>query len=258
MVDEAAFHQPVFRQRQRPCLTYELRTHSTRRAMIQLNKGGLRFTRCRTAMPKPDATAAPAHDWLPASVRERSTHRKLAAGEALFRQGDRAAAIFAVEHGRVRLIRHTVDDREVALHTARRGELFAEAALFSDAYQCDAVATTNSAVRAYPKRELLTALRGDPALAEHFMAVLARQVHALRTRLEERNIRSARERVLHHLALTAGPDGRTVRIDGRLMDLAAEIGLSHEVLYRTLAALEKDGLISRTRSGIILRATPAV
>jgi len=60
--------------------------------------------------------------------------------------------------------------------------------------------------------------------------------------------------VLHYLALAAGADGRTVRVDGRLMDLAAEIGLTHEVLYRTLAALEKDGLITRTRSGIVLQS----
>jgi DNA-binding HxlR family transcriptional regulator len=49
-----------------------------------------------------------------------------------------------------------------------------------------------------------------------------------------------------------------VRVDGRLIDLAAEIGLSHEVLYRTLAALERDGLITRTRSCITLRSTKGV
>jgi hypothetical protein len=31
------------------------------------------------------------------------------------------------------------------------------------------------------------------------------------------------------------------------------MGISHEVLYRTLAALEKDGTITRTRSTITLR-----
>jgi CRP-like cAMP-binding protein len=85
------------------------------------------------------------------------------------------------------------------------------------------------------------------------MAVLARQIQALRTRLEERNIRSARERLLHHLALAAGPDGRTIPLDGTLMDLASEIGLTHEVVYRTLADLEREGAISRTRSAIVLR-----
>jgi CRP-like cAMP-binding protein len=186
-------------------------------------------------------------------VGQRSIVRELKAGESLFRQGGQAAAIFAVEQGRLRLIRHAVDHREVVLHMARPGELFAEAALFSDAYQCDAVASTAARVRAYPKRAILAAFRKDPALAERFMALLAHQVHTLRARLEERNIRSARERVVHHLARAATPNGRSMPLEGSLMDLATEIGLTHEALYRTLAALEKAGLIARTPSAIILK-----
>jgi hypothetical protein len=45
------------------------------------------------------------------------------------------------------------------------------------------------------KRGRLAAFRSDSALGERFMAVLAHQIRALRNRLEERNIRSARERV---------------------------------------------------------------
>jgi CRP-like cAMP-binding protein len=192
-------------------------------------------------------------DWLPPAVRERSTIRRLHADETLFRQGDKTCAVFEVEEGRMRLIRHTVHHHPVILHTARNGELFAEAALFARAYQCDAVAAVASRVRAHPKAALLAAFRGDPALGERFMALLAHQVHALRARLEERNIRSARERVLHHLAFAAGPDGRTARVDGTLMDLAAEIGLTHEALYRTLAELERDGFIVRGRASLALR-----
>jgi CRP-like cAMP-binding protein len=195
----------------------------------------------------------PSLDWFPDALRRRSKLRVLEAGEALFRQGDRAAAIFEVEQGRVRLVRHSIDSHAVPLHTARAGELFAEAALFADRYHCDAVAAIHSRVHAYPKRALLAAFRNDPALAERFMAVLARQIHALRARLEERNIRSARERVLNRLVLTATDHGRTATWDGTLMDLAAEMGLGHEVLYRTLAALQKDGTITRTRSTITLR-----
>jgi CRP/FNR family transcriptional regulator, dissimilatory nitrate respiration regulator len=194
-------------------------------------------------------------DWLPVPIRQHSTVRDLDAGESLFRQGNKASAIFEVERGRLRLIRNTIDSHPVVLHTARKGELCAEAALFAATYHCDAIAAIASRVRVYPKRELLAAFRGDPALGERFMAVLAHQIHALRARLEERNIRSARERVLHHLVLVAGKDGRTVHLDGTLMDLAVEMGLAHEVLYRTLATLEKSGAIVRTRSAIVLRKT---
>ena len=192
-------------------------------------------------------------DWLPVAIRQRSTTRDLDAGETLFRQGHKASAIFEVEQGRLRLIRHAIDSHPIVLHTAREGQLFAEAALFAAAYHCDAVAAIASRVRVYPKHELLTALRSDPAIAERFMAVLAHQIHALRARLEERNIRSARKRALHHVALAAGKDGRTMRLEGTLMNLAAELGLSHEVLYRTLADLEKAGAIARAGSAIILR-----
>src|SRR5260370_3399285 len=162
----------------------------------------------------------PSLDWLPTAIRKRSRVRELEAGEALFRQGDRTFAIFEVERGRARLIRNTVASHPVVLHTARRGELLAEAALFASAYQCDAVAAAASRVRAYPKRELLASFRADPALAERFMAVLAHQIHALRARLEERNIPSARERVLHHGALHAGADGRTMPGGWTLVELA--------------------------------------
>jgi CRP-like cAMP-binding protein len=202
----------------------------------------------------PNLAAASPLEWLPPALAARARRRALAAGEALFRQGDRALAIYAVESGRLRLVRHTVDDRLAVLHTARAGELFAEAALFASTYHCDAVAAAPAAVRIYPKRDLLAAFRADAVLAERFMAQLARQIHGLRARLEERNIRSARERVLHHLALAADRATRRVALDGTLVDLAAELGLSHEALYRTLAALEREGSIVRSREAITLAA----
>ena len=191
--------------------------------------------------------------WLPDQLRRFSKVRTLEVGEVLFRQGDRANAIFEVDQGRMRLIRHTFDNHPVTLHTARAGELFAEAALFADRYHCDAVAASASRLLVFPKRALLDAFRDDFALSERFMATLAHQIHVLRSRLEGRNIRSARERVLNYLVLAADAGSRTLKLDGTLMDLAAEIGLTPEALYRTLAALAKDGLITRTRSAITLR-----
>src|SRR6516225_11426815 len=55
---------------------------------------------------------------LPLSLEAGSVIRELGAGEALFEQGDRAAAIYKVESGRLRLVRRTVDDHLVILHTA--------------------------------------------------------------------------------------------------------------------------------------------
>lgn len=174
------------------------------------------------------------------------TIRRLAAGEALFHQGDPARAIFEVLSGRVLLVRHTVAGQRVLLHNARPGDLLAEGALFAEAYHCDAAAAVVSEVRVLPRPALLDALRQNPALALGLAGTLAHQVQALRGGLALRDLRPAGERVLAALALRAGPDGRSVRLPGTLMEFAAEIGLTHEALYRTLAALVREGRVERT------------
>ena len=83
------------------------------------------------------------------------------------------------------------------------------------------------------------------------MARLARQLQELRARMELRNIRSARDRVLQYLRLRAGIGGRSIALDGQLQDIAAEIGITREVLYRTLAALETEGHLTRTQPQVL-------
>ncbi|MGY4233572.1 CRP-like cAMP-binding protein [Bradyrhizobium sp. USDA 4449] len=191
-------------------------------------------------------------NWLPAAVRAAAIDRTLTAGEALFRQGGRTEGLLKVITGRIRLTRVDRSGREVVLHVAGPGETLAEASLFSAQYHCDAIASTNATVRVYPKREVLAAFEEDPKAAQAFSATLAHQVMNLRTRIEQRNIRSASERVRHFLALNADADGRTIQLRGTLKDLAAELGLTHEALYRTLSALEHSGEIKRKGSKITL------
>ena len=90
------------------------------------------------------------------------------------------------------------------------------------------------------------------------MAQLAHQLQALRARMELRNVRSARERVLQYLRLRIGSDDRSISVDGQLQDIAAEIGMTREVLYRALARLEAEGSIIRTDTTIVLKKSDCV
>src|SRR5947208_15878048 len=97
-------------------------------------------------------------DQLPKSLRARLRRRSLAPGAVLFRQGDRAVAVYVVEQGRLAMIRHTADGHRITLFTAGPGDSFAEAALLSEVYHCDAIAALKTRVVRIPKAELRTVI----------------------------------------------------------------------------------------------------
>src|SRR6266436_1136222 len=179
--------------------------------------------------------------------------RSLARNEALFRQGEKVTAIYFVETGRLRLERRTFDGSILVLGTTLSGNFFVEAALFADIFHFDAVATEPSRVCIYPKAAVLNALRADPANAMSFLSLVAHQVIELRQRLELMKVRSAKERVMLYFDSNAEADGRTVELRGQLQDIASDLGLTREALYRTLASLERAGAIERVGPRILLK-----
>jgi CRP-like cAMP-binding protein len=182
----------------------------------------------------------------------------LARNEVLFKQGDPVTAIYFLETGRLRLDRLTFDGRTLVLGTTSAGRFFVEAALFADIFHCDAVATEPSRVCIFPKPAVLEALRTNSSNAISFLKLLAHEVIEVRQRIEIMKVRSATERVLLYLDLNVGPDGRTVDLKGELQELAGELGLTREVLYRTLASLERAGAIKRAGARILLKRSLGV
>lgn len=193
-------------------------------------------------------------DRLPADLRAAVSYRDLAAGQMLYYRGDPANAIFAVERGRLRLFSYTSEGKQVPLYVVSPGECVSEAALFADAYCGDVVAEMPSRVAAFPKKPLLMAFQRDPAFAAEFMQKLTRRFNLLRVRLELRSLESARERILQYLLVTAPPGQTSVTLDRPLKSIADDLGLSHESFYRTLTALIKEGLITRTKAAICFGA----
>ncbi|MFC3229563.1 Crp/Fnr family transcriptional regulator [Marinibaculum pumilum] len=179
--------------------------------------------------------------------------RRHSAGATLFRAGTDSAGLYLLLSGRIRLLRPLADGSEVVVHRAAAVDTFAEAAVFSAVYHCDAVAVTEVEVRIVPAAAVRAALAEVPGFAARFAARLAGQVQDLRARAEILSMRGAAERAAAWLALQA--DGDTVALDRPVKEMATEIGLTHEALYRALAALERDGRIERLARGRFRLAT---
>jgi CRP-like cAMP-binding protein len=194
---------------------------------------------------------------LPGLVAALARRRALARGDVVFRAGAAARHVFFLLSGRVVLQRFGRGGEEVVIHVAHPGEFFAEASLHGERYHCTATAAAPGELAAIDATALRERLRTDAEFAMQWLAIVSRQLRAARARVERLALRSAAERV-RHLLFTEGrgdPPGYALR--GTTRELAAELGLTHEALYRTLAAMERDGTIERAPGWLRLVRSPA-
>lgn len=187
---------------------------------------------------------------IPAALRDAARLRALAAGETLFRQGERPKAMHCVLDGEVRLLRRSRDGGEVVLQRSRGG-FFAEASLESKAYHCDAEATAAGRLLCFPMKAFREALEGDAAFRSAWMALLAREVRRLRARCERLSLHGAEARIRHAIE-SEGTAGTLVLAQSRKA-WAAELGLTHEALYRALARLQAAGALAVDGPRLTLR-----
>lgn len=171
-------------------------------------------------------------------------------GDSIFRLGTPPAGIYFLLQGEVRLLRRSRTGGELILQRVRRG-FFAEASLDSGVYHCDALAVQPSEILRMPFGPVRQALDDDAAFRQAWISHLSRELRRSRTQGERLALKSAAERVLHYLE-REGADG-VVSLDMPRKAWAAELGLTHESLYRTLARLEAEGRV--TRRGPELRLT---
>lgn len=164
--------------------------------------------------------------------------------EVLFRAADEVRAIFHLKEGRMRLCRGVT-----VLHRVQAGALFAEESLFSPVYASDAVAETPCTVEAFPRALVMLHLAAHPQISLAFSAYLTRQVQTQHDQLEILRLKSAVERVEAYLT-RKGAAGALIRLDQPLVAVADEIGLTHEALYRALAALTREGRLIRPGRGL--------
>jgi len=180
---------------------------------------------------------------LPARLREQAVAMSAAPGESVFRRGARPARMFFVLEGEIRLARTSMSGGEIVLQRARTG-FVAEASLEAARYHCDALAARRSRLLAFPIAAFREALRRDEAFRTFWIGRLAREVHLLRSQCERLSLRRAAERIEHYIE-ALGEDGRVELPRGRKA-WAAELGLTHEALYRALADLKRSGRIAMT------------
>jgi CRP/FNR family transcriptional regulator, cyclic AMP receptor protein len=185
--------------------------------------------------------------------------RTIKAGAFVCGQELGSGHLFVVTKGCVRAVR-MINGRAVILRDVFAGDYIEEfSEVGTDAGAISIVAITDAVVARMPSKIFRQIIHQYPKVCDRVLSDFACRIRALNDRLSDQVRLNARERLcseLLRLSRQTAPDRIVVSPPPRHSDLAGRIGGSRETITKLLTALERDGLISRNRTAILLKDVP--
>lgn len=166
-------------------------------------------------------------------------------GSLLFQQGEPATAFFVVLDGWVKIYRITPDGNEAVVGVFRRGETFAEAAIFlGGRYPVSAEVVTNARLLSVDGETLRRRIREQPDLALSMLASSSYHLKALVEQIEQIKLLTAPQRLADFLVrLCPVREGEcTIELPYEKALIASRLGMKPESLSRALAKLRPLGV----------------
>lgn len=166
-------------------------------------------------------------------------------GTVLFQQGAPAESFFVILDGWVKVFRITPEGTEAVVGVFRRGETFAEAAIFlGGRYPVCAEVVTNSRLLAIDGESFRRRIRQEPDLALAMLASSSQHLKFLVEHIEQIKVLDAPQRVADFLLRLCGQrEGPcTVELPYEKSLIAKRLGMKPESLSRALAKLRPLGV----------------
>ncbi len=181
--------------------------------------------------------------------------RKVSAGEWVIDYQAEGVDVYFVFSGHARVVLMG-SGREMILHDIGEGEYFGQYSAIDGKPRSAAIVAVNDTVVARMSAALFwEAIHGHPGVREGVLKGLVADARALNERAAEQANFDARQRVCAELLRLSrnGHEGRVVVSPPPThAELAARISSHREAVTKILNALERDGLIAKSPSAIVL------
>ncbi|GAB4126149.1 MAG: fumarate/nitrate reduction transcriptional regulator Fnr [Sideroxydans sp.] len=179
-----------------------------------------------------------------------SHHKRLvAAGDYLYRSGDRFTSLHAIRSGSFKTRVLQDDGREQVTGFLMAGEIIGLDAISSDVHTCEALAMEDSEVCELPFARLEELGREIPSLQRHLHKVMSREIVRDQgimlllgsMRAEERLAAFLLNLSQRHAAHGGSPSHLQLRMSRR--DIGSYLGLKLETVSRAFSRLQEEGAI---------------
>lgn len=177
----------------------------------------------------------------------------------IFLEGEAPEALFIIRTGKVKVLRHSTDGKDVVLRVCGSGNLLGTVAVFDGGgYPGTAQVIENCVALVIARNDCLTLVNRFPVFALAVIADLgtrlrssAEQIRSLAVERVEQRI----ARVLLKLAESAGsdaPEGRIIEMPLTRQDVADMTGTTVETAIRVMSKFRRLELIRTRRGKVVL------
>ncbi|MCX7671328.1 MAG: Crp/Fnr family transcriptional regulator [Anaerolineae bacterium] len=193
------------------------------------------------------------------------SERQYKKDDYIFLEGEAPEALYVIRTGKVKVLRHSTDGKDVVLRVCGPGNLLGTVAVFDGGgYPGTAQVIEDCSVLAISRNDCLTLVNRYPVFALAVIADLgtrlrssAEQIRSLAVERVEQRI----ARVLLKLAESAGSDsaeGRVIEMPLTRQDVADMTGTTVETAIRVMSKFRRQELIKTRRGRVVLVDIPAL
>jgi CRP/FNR family transcriptional regulator len=202
-------------------------------------------------------------DWE--KVSDLFSERQYQKDDYIFLEGEAPEALFIIKTGKVKVLRHSTDGKDVVLRVCGPGQMLGTVAVFDGGgYPGTAQVIETCSVLIIARNDCLTLVNRYPIFALTVITDLgtrlrssAEQIRSLAVERVEQRI----ARVLLKLAETAGSDaaeGRVIEMPLTRQDVADMTGTTVETAIRVMSKFRRNELIRTRRGKVVLVSVAAL
>ena len=188
----------------------------------------------------------------------RCTWKRFDDGEVVIDYEDDSSDVYFILSGEVRILIRTASGKEVILAETKAGQYFGELAGIDGAKRtANVTALTRAELCIMPSTVFREILFVSPICCDKVLKLLTSRVRELDARLAEHSIFDLKHRLYSELLRLSSP--RTGHTGQRIVSpppfhhvMAARIGCRREQITRELTSMSAEGLLEKTRGGLVL------
>jgi len=196
-------------------------------------------------------------DWE--KVKHLFVEKRFGKDDYIFFEGDPFSWLGVVLEGRVKMIKHSENGKDVVLDLIAPGEMLGELAAFNgEPYPATAQAMEPTVVASIHRDDYLRLLKQYPALALRVIEELGRRLREAQEMIKSMAVERVERRIariLLKLAATTGSsseEGIVIELSLSRQDIAEMVGTTVETAIRTMSKFGKKGLVQTKRGRVII------